>query len=74
MTDKNRPGIDPELGNRDNPCSFMKLPRCMRQDQAKRLDLSICQACISGRMEGHLFAIKEKLVKGNGNGVPDISR
>ena len=49
-------------GYETNPCAFMKLPRCMRQDASKRLDLSICQACISGRIEGHIFAIKEHVV------------
>ena len=45
-----------------NPCVFMKLPKCMRQDQAKQLNLDICHACIAGRTEGHLFEIKRKLV------------
>jgi hypothetical protein len=46
----------------ENPCAFMKLPKCMRQDVSKRLDLTICNACIAGRAEGHLFALREKLV------------
>ena len=63
---------DPQYpGNNENPCTFMKLPRCMRQDASKRLDLSICQACISGRIESHLFALREKMVprpeRRNGN-------
>jgi hypothetical protein len=45
-----------------NPCLFMKLPKCMRQDTSKRVDTTICSACIAGRAEGHLFAIKQKLV------------
>jgi hypothetical protein len=65
MNDKPRPsglaGYE-NIGNGENPCLFMKLPRCMRQDTSKRLDFDICQACIAGRMEGHLFAIKQKLV------------
>ena len=54
--------------NVDNPCAFMSMPRCMRQDVSKRLSFDICQACISGRMEGHLFALREeihKLISGN---------
>lgn len=45
----------------ENPCTFMKLPKCMRQDVSKRLDISICNACIMGRMEGHLYALRERL-------------
>jgi len=45
----------------DNPCVFMKLPKCMRQDQGKQLNLDICHACIAGRTEGHLFALRQKL-------------
>ncbi len=66
MTDKNynlEPGRQDRIGGVDsNPCTFMKLPTCMRQDTSKRLDVSICQACISGRIESHLFALREKMV------------
>jgi hypothetical protein len=48
-----------------NPCLFMKLPKCMRQDTTKRVDVTICNACIAGRTEGHLFEIKKKLVGDN---------
>jgi hypothetical protein len=48
-----------------NPCVFMKLPKCMRQDQSKQLNLDICHACIAGRAEGHLFEIKKKLTGDN---------
>ena len=58
---------DPQPGNSmmqpvpENACSFMKLPRCLRQDTSKRLDVTMCQACISGRVESHLFALRQKL-------------
>jgi hypothetical protein len=42
-------------------CVFMKLPKCKLQDVSRRLDMSICLACISGRTERHLFDIKEIL-------------
>lgn len=45
----------------ENKCIFMTLPKCMRQDHTKKLDMSICQACASGRIEGHLFALREEL-------------
>ncbi len=44
-----------------NSCIFMTLPKCMRQDQTKLLDLAICNACAAGRIEGHLFALREEL-------------
>lgn len=43
----------------DNACLFMKLPKCMRQDTGRQLDLNICTACILGRIEGHLYALRE---------------
>ena len=52
-----------DISNCDNPCAFMKMPRCMRQDASKRLDLDICQACIAGRIEGHIFALRENLIQ-----------
>ena len=42
-------------------CVFMKLPKCKMQDITRRLDMSICLACIAGRSERHLFDIKEIL-------------
>ncbi len=44
-------------------CIFMRLPKCLKQDTSKRLDMSVCDACISGRMERHLFNIKESIDK-----------
>ena len=42
-----------------NPCPFMTVAKCMRQDQTLKLDFNICQACTTGRIEGHLFALRE---------------
>jgi hypothetical protein len=44
-------------------CELMKLPKCPNQDISRRLDMSICQACIAGRSERHLFEIKGLLSK-----------
>lgn len=44
-------------------CELMKLPKCPNQDVSRRLDMEICQACIAGRSERHLFAIQELLSK-----------
>lgn len=44
-------------------CMFMKLPKCMLQDTTKRMDLEVCNACISGRTERHIFDIKELLAQ-----------
>lgn len=49
------------IKSQTSECAFMKLPKCQLQDVSKRLDLEICNACISGRSERHLFDIKEML-------------
>ena len=42
-------------------CIFMNLPKCLKQDTSKRLDMSVCNACIGGRQERHLFNIRENV-------------
>lgn len=52
------PENDDRIKPQTSECAFMKLPKCQLQDVSKRLDLEICNACISGRSERHLFDIK----------------
>jgi len=59
MNVNDKPDMNPP--NQTSECVFMKLPKCKLQDITRRLDMSICLACISGRTERHLYDIKEIL-------------
>ena len=41
-------------------CPFMRVPECFRQSMDQPLSVAICQACILGRIEKHLFTISKK--------------
>lgn len=42
-------------------CEFMKIPKCYKQIAGRPLNLQICQCCMLGRIERHLFSLAAKM-------------